>query len=354
MTKKTMRTFYLILGCFLIMLLNIVPAYAGGHPINTSPLSVGALPTINSIATSVNIVIVHAHDIALQMASRYTGTAQTQIHLILLIMVPLLGLQIAFGTTNGLSGTYRAIGELFLIWGMISWLLMDYQQLTSLILDGFTSAANTLTNTFQPSGNAPSGSGSTFAPQYQMIGQAGQLMVQIHNLPWTSGSFLTGTMLSSFFDSLIALLFYFCMFLVAFATGAISVIFYVLSSVFIDVAIAVGPVFLPWGLLPWTRKYTANWIHFLIQGGMYRLITPVMMGLISQLVDHTQKSQANLLAINPVTGGVTLNFNAGLVMMVFALLMIYLMLRIPIIVQSLSSGFFSAGLASFSMPKIGK
>lgn len=222
-----------------------------------------------------------------------------------------------------------------MIWGLVMWTLTDYAQITGWILHGFTSAANIVTGTLVKSGG--------FAPDYQMINQAIQLLLDIRHLPWAHGATFTNWHLGSVFASFVAMIFDLLMMSVLLITGVITVIFYFLSQAYISVAIAVGPVFLPWAIIPWTRKYAANWVHFLIQGGMYRLIAPVMMGLATQVTTIADDSQSNIVAISK-HGTVSLNFDAGVYMILFAVLMAYFMLRIPSVVQSLSSGFLGSGL----------
>ena len=280
-------------------------------------------------------VVSHLNSEALRMAGRYNQVAITQVRDMMIIMVALLGLKIGFDLTGGLSGTMRAIGELFMIWGLVMWMLTDYAQITGWILHGFTSAANIVTGTLVKSGG--------FAPDYQMVNQAIQLLLDIRHLPWAQGATFMNLHLEGIFDSFVAMIFDLLMMIVLLFTGIITIIFYFLSQAYISVAIAVGPVFLPWAIIPWTRKYAANWVHFLIQGGMYRLIAPVMMALATQVTTITNDAQSNVVAVSP-HGTVSLNFDAGVYMILFAILMAYFMLRIPSVVQSLSSGFLGSGL----------
>lgn len=222
-----------------------------------------------------------------------------------------------------------------MIWGLVMWMLTDYAQITGWILHGFTSAANIVTGTLVKSGG--------FAPDYQMVNQAIQLLLDIRHLPWAQGATFMNLHLEGIFDSFVAMIFDLLMMIVLLFTGIITIIFYFLSQAYISVAIAVGPVFLPWAIIPWTRKYAANWVHFLIQGGMYRLIAPVMMALATQVTTITNDAQSNVVAVSP-HGTVSLNFDAGVYMILFAILMAYFMLRIPSVVQSLSSGFLGSGL----------
>lgn len=347
--------FWLLMSCCVWGLAMPIPALAGGNPTKTvyiPPATVS--PVIQSIDAKLNVqdtlntVVVHINNVAVQIADRYISTAQAQIRLILLIMVPLLGLQIAFDITGGLSGTYRAIGTLFLIWGVVSWTLMDYGQITGWIINGFTTAADILTDSIGMTGAS--------SVDYQGMDQVAQLMIQIRHLPWgVSAGSLLDLNFQPIVDTMITMVFFFIAILIAFITSAISAIFYFLSNVYIDVAIALGPVFLPWALIPWTRKYAQNWIHFLIQGGMYHLVAPVMMDLAAQIFEQVNGQGANItniLVINPQTGAViAVNFALGLYLIIFSILMGYLMLQIPVVVQSLSSGFFSSSLGSLSATK---
>ena len=337
-----------VLGMFLLLVAMVVPAYAGGvnpHPVpqpgaaQPSPASQRLENNISpyGIKDTLTTVVQHLNAQALQMAGRYTQTAKSLVAIMMVIMVSLLGLKIAFDVTGGLSGTFRAAGELLMIWGLVMWALTDYAQMTGWIVDGFTSAANILTNSIAINGG--------LAPDYQGIDQMAQLMLDIRHLPWGAGSTLWHIQWASIWDSWVAMIFDLLMAVVLLFTAMVTLIFYFISQAYICVAIAVGPVFLPWAIIPWTRKYAANWVHFLIQGGMYRLIAPVMMGLATQVTTATNNGMSNIVYVTK-SGAVQTNYIAGIYMVAFGLLMAYFMLRIPSVVQSLSSGFLGASLGS--------
>lgn len=349
-----------ILGAFVLFLVMATPAYAGGIP--PSKPQPGAEPTptataakiaaekakilaldkgFGNIGISINAILAHIKAVSVQMAVRYNQTALTQIKIMMTIMVALLGLRIAFDTLGGLSGAFRAIGELLMIWGVVMWTLTDYSQMTGWITNGFTEAANILLGA---SAAKPQGM-SFFNSKIYLI--VVNLFTQIAHLPWMAGSVLSGTFLVSIVDSLQAMIVYIIMALLIFVTGAIYMMFYIISEVYIMVAIAVGPVFLPWALIPWTRKYAVNWVHFLIQGGMYRLIGPVMLGMVADVMNQT-RGMGNIITTDggALGGAAVLNYPAIIFYALFAILEIFLMFQIPTIVQSLSSGFFSASLVS--------
>lgn len=338
-----------ILCGFLLALVMTAPAYAGSpNPGGTVPPSAATIAKTNAtqaqlvnldknfnVGLSVNQILAHLKGVSVQMANRYHGTALTQIKIMMTILISLLGLRIAFDTLGGLSGTFRAIGELFIIWGLVMWTLTDYSQMTGWITNGFTEAANILLGA-----NPAQATGMSFFNAKIYLVVTG-LLNQISNLPWATGGILSSTFLPSILNSLLATVVYIAMAALAFLAGAVYLVFYVISEVYILVAIAVGPVFLPWALIPWTRKYAVNWVHFLIQGGMYRLIGPVMLGMVAGIMNQTSAA-GNIISAQ----GSTLNYIAIIFYALFAMLEIYLMLQIPVIVQSLSSGFFSSSLAS--------
>lgn len=340
----------LVIGLLaLVMMVVMGPwttAYAGTTPTaQPTPPS----PTVQKLEASAGkysvkdtlmTVVKHLNGQALQMAGRYTQTAKSLVAIMMTIMVSLLGLKIAFDVTGGLSGTFRAAGELLMIWGLVMWALTDYAQMTGWIVDGFTSAANILTHSIAIRGG--------LAPDYQGIDQMAQLMLDIRHLPWGAGSTVFHIYWSNIMDSFVATVFDLLMALVLLFTAMITVVFYFISQAYICVAIAVGPVFLPWAIIPWTRKYAANWVHFLIQGGMYRLIAPVMMSLATQVTTAVNGASINIVYVEK-SGAVQTNFIAGIYMVIFGLLMAYFMLRIPSVVQSLSAGMLGASLGDKAM-----
>lgn len=348
-TKRHAMMRRLTLGLLAWVLLAMAaPVYAGGVNPNPTPQPGATQPSPASqrleanasaygIKDTLTTVVQHLNAQALQMAGRYTQTAKSLVLIMMTIMVSLLGLKIAFDVTGGLSGTFRAAGELLMIWGLVMWALNDYAQMTGWIVDGFTSAANILTNSIAIKGG--------LAPDYQGIDQMAQLMLDIRHLPWGAGSTLWHVHWSGLWNSFVAMIFDLLMAVVLLFTSMVTLVFYFISQAYISVAIAVGPVFLPWAIIPWTRKYAANWVHFLIQGGMYRLIAPVMMSLATQVTAATNKGTDNLVYISK-SGAVQTNYIAGIYMIAFGLLMAYFMLRIPAVVQSLSSGFLSSSLGA--------
>lgn len=324
-----------LIGAFLLLFVMAAPVYASTAPPSPTVQRMEANASIYSVKDTLTGVVQHLNGQALQMAGRYDQTAKDLVAIMMTIMVSLLGLKIAFDVTGGLSGTFRAAGELLMVWGLVMWALTDYAQMTGWIVDGFSSAANIVTHSLPMQGG--------FAPDYQGLDQMAQLMLDIRHLPWGAGSTFWNVHFSAIMDSLVATVFDLLMVAVLLFTSMVTIVFFFISQAYISVAIAVGPVFLPWALIPWTRKYAVNWVHFLIQGGMYRLIAPVMMGLATQVTTIADDSQSNIVAISK-HGTVSLNFDAGVYMILFAVLMAYFMLRIPSVVQSLSSGFLGSGL----------
>ena len=346
-TKRYAMMRRLMLGLLAWVLLAMAaPVYAGGVNPNPTPQPGATQPSPASqrlesntgpysVKDTLLTVTQHLNAQALQMAGRYTQTAKSLVLIMMTIMVSLLGLKIAFDVTGGLSGTFRAAGELLMIWGLVMWALNDYAQMTGWIVDGFTSAANIVTNSIAIKGG--------LSVDYQGIDQMAQILLDIRHLPWNTGASMELIHWDSIMDSLVAMIFDLLMALVLLFTSMITIIFYFISQAYISVAIAVGPVFLPWAIIPWTRKYAANWVHFLIQGGMYRLIAPVMMSLATQVTTAVNNGSHNIIYIEK-SGAVQTNYIAGIYMIAFGLLMAYFMLRIPAVVQSLSSGFLSSSL----------
>lgn len=345
-----------ILGGLVLLLALNAPVYAGG--ITPKAAAAAAAARVESsdamlakVGFSINAILAHIRAVSIQIAKRYHQTALTQVTIIMTIMVSLLGLRIAFDTMGGLSGTFRAVGELLMIWGLVMWTLNDYSQMTGWITNGFTEAANILmgANPAHPEGM------SWWNSKGYLI--AVNLIAQIAHLPWMAGGIFSGAFLVSIVDSLVAAVIYILVAAIAVVATTIYVAFYFLSNVYINLAIAVGPVFLPWALIPWTRRYAANWVHFLIQGGMYHLIGPVMLIMVADVMNKTS-SAGNIITTVMPGGAAVLNVPGMIIYVMYSVLEVYLMLQIPVIVQSLSAGFFGSSLTSGPMSaltgKLGK
>jgi len=101
------------------------------------------------------------------------------------------------------------------------------------------------------------------------------------------------------------------------------------SIIMIQIALILGPIFIPWMLIPMTSFLFDGWLKFLIVAGLTKVIGALMIGIASATLTR-------------ITVDLTGDFGQTLIMSLaaagIALLVAYLMAQIPNIAQALVSG----------------
>lgn len=209
------------------------------------------------------------------MANRYIGTAEYTTAILGGIALVWLGIMIMLSQADIWHMGLRPLFSLLFTVGFTFWLLKDYDNLTNAVIIGFKYAAGVLIGA---KGNQEVfiqlfyGFGANFISM--MNG-----MISVLDVPFPGG--LIGD-ITHFFSIVWDLL------LDVVVIGISGGIFILLMVIFVviylgyqivaGIAIAVGPVFIPFLVLPVTRPLFEGWLKMLIMSGIYLMVSTVIVG----------------------------------------------------------------------------
>ncbi len=204
--------------------------------------------------------------------------------LLLVIAIAWFGIQVMLGVEASAfeSAVGGFVSKIF-IWGLIAWLMRDYAQITNAIVSGFAWLSTYLTGG-NTSASQVAQTAGYFLPGIHLIHTAAIEGKSIEELPWFVGSVFSAGFLSNFASSLVA----------ALAIGAIEVLTFIaailyigiamLSMLLVSVAIAIGPIFIPFFMLEFTSFLFNGWFRFLLVAAAYRLVGGVIISIIQQFL----------------------------------------------------------------------
>ncbi|GBE49150.1 MAG TPA: hypothetical protein ENG77_04780 [Chromatiales bacterium] len=276
-----------------------------------------------------------------QVAARALKTGNKLLRAMLIIAIAWFGLQVMLGVE---AASFEAavggfVSKIF-IWGLIAWLMKDYAQLTNAITGGFTWLATDLTG------------GNTSATKVMQT--AGYLLPGIHllhmglvtfesikKLPWITGSIWKGTFGTNILASLVTMIFVLGISGLLFLAALLYIGIAILSILLVSVAVAIGPIFIPFFMLEFTSFLFNGWFRFLLVAGAWRLVGGVIMSIIEHfmaLVSLSGGSDSILFVTStkPLSYSVSLFAAVGDVLVVAVF--VFLMLEIPKIASQLVNG----------------
>jgi len=219
--------------------------------------------------------------------------------------------------------------------GVIAYLIRDLDQLSFSFLAGIDWIANTLTET-------PAGS----SPLDAALGAQAKLALAVWEaisadspgwwewLTNTSGGI--GTLVMRLLTVAVMAL-----------VMAITVGMFIMSQVLAGVAIALGPIFLPFLVLKQLSFIANGWIKFLFTAGTMKIIGLTMISFGAAMAGDLNTLAANVVADKAAE----LNFSAAVAMLAVSCVMLMLSLQIPSIASGLVSG--SIGAAFDTSPVTG-
>lgn len=216
--------------------------------------------------------------------------------------------------------------------GVIAWIINDYVWFSSQILSGFDTVSALL-----------SGAQNGASALQSVIASLALTAQNIWNSFGTSGDqsgvwkMLTG---------LVGVTATFCLKLFLMITtitlAAIVGAFFILSQTLAGIALALGPIFLPWYIVQEKSWLSNGWERYLVSACLMKVVGVVMLGFI--------QSMTRTLMLAAQTYG---DENAGVfdvvgtaVILLISLVMVYLSLQIPAISQGLVSGSASVNTPS--------
>ncbi len=333
----------------------IQAADAGQPPTNSANNTTGGI-TISDKTSSINYSqfdsIIHTMQTAgATMAKHFIPDAEGLASILGGIGFTWLGIMIMLSQADVWHMGLRPIFILAIYYGITLAMLEFYPAFSSAVINGFFYAASTLTQTNSENG---------YSVAQQMFSNYGSVVTALwHSLSphltlkdgWES---LPGDIVSIFSATIrgaqdLAMLIPW-----AFVLMLSSILFCVLFITFqigIAVAIAVGPVFIPFLVLPITRFLFEGWLKFLIMSGIYYLAAVVVASLIGVgMLAFAQNAQNLNAAANSVGTAATMwksmTINMGIVAQlgIFDLVGLLAMLMVPSFAHAMAGSVNLSGL----------
>lgn len=225
------------------------------------------------------------------------------------------------------EGLGEMLNKFFMV-GLVWWLVSSGHEIwVNGLLASFTQIGDTL-----------SGAGSNPLHQAlaELTGMIDKMWASIKLSP--DAGVLTSAGLELFFAGLTGGIFK--IFAIGFITvaAAIFTAMYAVSQVLIGIALALGPVFVPWLLLDATNFVFWGWIKFLIVAALYKVVGLVVLSYGAAMM--TWLTQATVAA-SLVGDEASVNVIASLVVVLLSFVLAFLMFQIPTIANGLMSGHAS-------------
>lgn len=260
--------------------------------------------------------------------------------------------------TGGASeGFMRILIRGVLLWGVAAWILEDYASLTRAFNGGFDVLANVVLG-------APVGwpahwsTGLLEAATHSFLSAVSQLWQALPifhiNQELRGGWAGIGADLILMLDAFVA------SFMIGLVVLILAVAYIAFAGVFLmgvaltAIGVAVGPLMVPFLILPYLSELFHGWFRFLLTAGLYKVVAAVVLILASVLL-ASSIAEVNALALALAKGTVhhsSLLSSAEIFVYVFYLLIVatfvlLLLRQIPSIVSHLMSGRGSSGAGTW-------
>lgn len=215
--------------------------------------------------------------------------------------------------------------------GVIAWVINDYSWFSSQILEGFDTVSALLSG-------AQSGSSA-------LTSAIASLTLTAQNI-WNS--FGTSGDEPGFWDVVRGLAggatFWLKLLLMitTLTLAAIVAAFFILSQSLAGIALALGPIFLPWAVVQEMSWISNGWQRYLVSACLMKVIGVIMLGFIQSMTRTLMVAAQSYGDQNAVVFDVV----GTVVILTISLLMVYLSMQIPAIAQGLVSGSASVNTPS--------
>ncbi|MDE3207821.1 MAG: type IV secretion system protein [Pseudomonadota bacterium] len=266
----------------------------------------------------------------LDMAYRLIPDGQSLLHALLFLMLVMTGIK-AVLEEGDFGFLVAEILRLSIMWGVCSWLvsLSFYPMFVKDLSDTFTRIVLHL----------GSGERGVYAGISAFMHVADALYEHFYSSSRSVDSGLVehlgslpGWLATVVLDGL-------CLFAVLFS-AVIYVVLYAMSQMMLTVGVVLGPVFIPWLLLPAMSFMFEGWLRFMIVAGLYKVVGYVVIALMAPVFHFMVNWSAS---VSPGAGLGGLSFGGDSMSAAFVLLLMsglvgYFMLSIPNLAQGLVSG----------------
>lgn len=222
--------------------------------------------------------------------------------------------------------------------GFLAWLIRDLGPISKTFLDGIDWIAATLTQT-SPDGGILA---AALAAQAKLASSVWEI-VSADSPSWWD--WLTNT--SAGIGALVMRLLSVGLMMIAMAVTAGV---FVMSQVLAGIAIALGPVFLPFFVIKQLSFIANGWIRFLFVAGFMKVIGVVMLSFAAAMGNDINTLAAAVGADQTAE----FNLSAGVAMLAVSFIMLILAFQIPSIANGLVSGHVGAVLSAEPVTKMAR
>jgi len=177
--------------------------------------------------------------------------------------------------------------------------------------------------------------GSITSTVSMLIGKSFEIAVALKNEFFKDGSSWM-TLISSFFKNLFVIIYYVVAMFMLLLAGLIFFAVTVYSQIMIIIALILGPVLIPWMLLPAASFLFDGWLRFLIIGALTKVVGAIMIAVSAKVLDA--------VVLNIAGADFATQIISAMMAMLFSLLIVYLMSQIPSIASSIIQGGSGANL----------
>ncbi|CAG0960191.1 hypothetical protein MTYP_00686 [Methylophilaceae bacterium] len=240
--------------------------------------------------------------------------------------------------TSIMGGLIRTI----LLAGIVYWLVSAGYSIV--FVDGIAGSLDQIANTLLPGGSMS----GTLSESLSAFYRAGTATMELTNDFAAGESWNPLNIMGKIYSSLAQVGALFLSGLLLLLAGGVFFIVAMASQFMVTIAIILGPVFIPWLLLPAATFVFDGWLRFLISAALWKVLAAIIVGITSGVFQSlASKAEAAAKAGSSANYGEVMlaSFVAGLT----ALLAAYLLLQIPSIAAALAGG--GTGVYSARIPR---
>jgi hypothetical protein len=275
----------------------------------------------------------------LTMAARFnngqSGYANVLLDILGGIAFTWLGLMIMLSQADVWHMGLRPMFMLAITFGLAKWFLEDYNTLVAQVVGGFSFAGAIL---------AGSSSSSIWSIAGLFLHQIMQIYTAIGQA--ITGTFASGSLLTTLDHEADDIFFGIVVVGITVILAIAAIIFmvsYIVYHIAVAIAFAVGPVFIPFMVLPITKFLFEGWMKFLITTGLYLMSAWVLVGLLG--TGFTQfASTLQVVASSQTANSGLVNMGVLLEMTAFATACALSMLKIPEYAHAMAGSLSLGGL----------
>lgn len=291
-------------------------------------------PDYNSLLNIVTTILKSGN----AMAGNFIPYAMNITELLGAIAFVWLGIMIMLSQADIWHMGLRPLFTLIFTVGFAMYLLWAYQAVTTAVVDGFVDAGNILVG--------GSGAGNAFLVVMNHFGDDFSTMIELMTKTANkavSGDWF-GAVLVNFIENMPNMLIDFIVIgvtiLVFGILMALFVIIYLLYQIVVGIAVAVGPVFIPFLVLPVTRSLFEGWVKMLVMSGIYLMTSTVIVGLVGSAIDQYASQMTAHLTFN----GTGLNLGLAIELIILEVVSILALLKTHEFAQAIGGSVSLGGI----------